>query len=116
MSPDWIVKLRSNVLFWVALAFSVFQISIAVFVPLIDLQLRALHVIFGITTALIAFPYKKEGKAGTLCAVIDLALIIFVLAACIHVFMNWQGSYASASSADVTVISYWDFFNPHIYI
>ena len=93
MSPDCILKRRSNVLFWVALAFSVFQLSIAVFVPLIDLQLRALHVIFGITTALIAFPYKDEGKGGSLCAVFDLALIVFVLSSCLYIFINWLRIY-----------------------
>ena len=43
MAAEW----RTRAVFWMGLAFAVFQLIVPVFVPLYDMQLRALHVLLG---------------------------------------------------------------------
>jgi len=95
-------NIRATAVFWTALAFSVFQLSIPVFVPLIDVQTRGLHVLFGIFTALLAFPFIKTAKAESTLSFWDLFLIVIVFLACINIVLNWQRLYEHPGESTTT--------------
>ena len=80
---------RTRAVFWIGLAFALFQLIVPVFVPLYDMQLRALHVLLGVCTVIIAMPLAT-GRARGLARVTDLALIALVVAANVVVFVNWE--------------------------
>ena len=48
---------RDRVLFWGGLIFSLTQLLLPIFMTLIDLQLRAIHIINGISLASLDYPY-----------------------------------------------------------
>lgn len=87
------MHIRVPVVFWVAFAFSLFQLSVPVFVPLISVQMRALHVLFGISTALLAFPFMQTRKAETKLSAWDLFLVGVILIACLNIVFSWQRLY-----------------------
>jgi len=84
------MNMRTRVVFGVSFAFSIFQLSIPVFFPLISLQLRTLHVIFGISTALLVFSFRKNDTAEIKFSFWDLFLIGVVLVSCLNVFFQWE--------------------------
>ena len=51
-----------NVLFVGGLVFALFQLVLPVFVHLIDLQLRSMHVLLGISLSFLAYPAGKSPK------------------------------------------------------
>lgn len=55
-----------NVLFVGGLVFALFQLVLPVFIHLIDLQLRAVHVMLGISLAFLAYPFGKTAKGERL--------------------------------------------------
>jgi len=65
---------RTNVLFWGGLIFAITQLTLPIFASLIDLQLRAIHVILGISLASLAFPYGKSKEEQTKISLWDLFL------------------------------------------
>ena len=67
---------RTNVLFWGGLIFAVTQLTLPIFASLIDLQLRAVHIILGISLASLAFPYGKSKEEQTKISLWDLFLKI----------------------------------------
>ena len=85
MAAEW----RTRAVFWMGLAFAVFQLIVPVFVPLYDMQLRALHVLLGVSTVIIAMPLATGRARGPALAA-DLALIALVVAANVVVFVNWE--------------------------
>lgn len=84
---------RSILIFWGALAFSLYQLSIPVFAPLIALQIRTLHVIFGLVTAQFLFPFKRDSSGEYKLSLWDLGILIIVLVACLNIFVNWRTLY-----------------------
>jgi TRAP-type uncharacterized transport system fused permease subunit len=70
---------KEDILFVGGLLFALVQLVLPVFVYLIDLQLRSIHVGLGLSLALVAFPFKKTVHRETLSAW-DLLIIgiIFV--------------------------------------
>ena len=85
MAAEW----RTRAVFWMGLAFAVFQLIVPVFVPLYDMQLRALHVLLGVSTVIIAMPLATGRARGPALAA-DLALIALVVVANVVVFVNWE--------------------------
>lgn len=85
MATEW----RTRAVFWIGLAFALFQLIVPVFVPLYDMQLRALHVLLGVCTVIIAMPLAT-GRARGLALAADLALITLVVTANVVVFVNWE--------------------------
>lgn len=79
----------TRAVFWMGLAFAVFQLIVPVFVPLYDMQLRALHVLLGVSTVIVAMPLAT-GRARGFGLAADLALIALVVAANAVVFVNWE--------------------------
>jgi len=65
---------RTNILFWGGLIFATTQLIFPIFVSLIDLQLRAVHIILGISLASLAFPYGKSKEEQTKISLWDLFL------------------------------------------
>jgi TRAP transporter 4TM/12TM fusion protein len=85
MGTDW----RARAVFCVGLTFALFQLIVPVFVPLFDMQLRALHVLLGLSTVIIAMPLLSQRVRG-LALIADLTLIALVVAANVIVFVNWE--------------------------
>jgi len=85
MTTDW----RARTLFWVGLAFALFQLIVPVFVSLYDMQLRSLHVMLGVTTIIIAAPWATQRARG-FGMVVDITLIVLVVAANAVIFVNWE--------------------------
>lgn len=85
MTAEW----RPRALFWTGLAFALFQLIVPVFVPLYDMQLRALHVMLGVSVIILATPLVA-GRARAAGMVADIALIALVVAANAVVFVNWE--------------------------
>jgi TRAP transporter 4TM/12TM fusion protein len=81
--------LRARAVFWTALAFGLFQLVVPVFVPLYDMQLRALHVLLGVATVLIAMPVQGRGLRRPLLA-LDIAMIALAAAANVLIFLDWE--------------------------
>jgi TRAP transporter 4TM/12TM fusion protein len=80
---------RSRLMFWLGLGFGLFQLFVPVLGSLYDMQLRALHVLFGISLVLLALPLGGKRQPRTLTAV-DLLLAAVVVAANLLVFANWE--------------------------
>ena len=76
--------------FWAGLAFALFQLVVPVFVPLYDMQLRALHVTLGVATVLLAMPLAGKVRGGAFPTAVDWALIAVVATANLLVFFNWE--------------------------
>jgi len=80
--------MRGSMVSLVAFCFAIFQLSVPIFVHLLAIELRALHVIFGVSTALLLFSFRKTVNAGTKLLLWDLFLIGIVLAANINIFLK----------------------------
>lgn len=93
---------RNTVVFWLALVFAAFQLFIPVFVPLQDLQLRAIHVLLGVSTVLLAISFRKTAKAGTKLPLWDLFLIGIVLVANINILLKWLPIYLYPGESTTT--------------
>ena len=64
-APD----IKTSIIFWTAVALSVVQLTVPIFLHLLDLQLRAIHVGIGLSLAVLVFPFSKryrENKLTTL--------------------------------------------------
>lgn len=85
MAAEW----RTRAVFRIGLVFALFQLIVPVFVPLFDMQLRALHVLLGVCTVIMAMPLATGRARGPALAA-DLVLIALVVAANAVVFVNWE--------------------------
>ncbi len=88
-----------NILFVGGLGFALFQLVLPVFVHLIDIELRALHVLFGISLAFFQYPFRagrerKRPGLGTWLAAAAVA------AATLNVFFQAMDIYARPGTAD----------------
>jgi len=66
---------RTNVLFWGGLIFAITKLVLPIFVSLIDLQLRTVHIILGISLASLAYPYGKSNQENDKISLWDLFVI-----------------------------------------
>jgi len=97
---------RTNVLFWGGLIFAITQLTLPIFASLIDLQLRAIHIILGISLASLAFPYGKSKEEQTKISLWDLFVIAVIIVANINTFLKALQIYmvpGSASTFDLII-------------
>ncbi len=88
-----------NVLFVGGLGFALFQLVLPVFVHLIDLELRALHVLFGISLAFFQFPFRA-GRERQRPGFWTWLAAAAVAAATLNVFFKAMDIYARPGTAD----------------
>jgi TRAP transporter 4TM/12TM fusion protein len=69
----------------VAFVFVVFQLGSTTFFSLNDLLLRAAHVMFGISLALLITPFSKKGEKGGRIPLYDWVLLVVVVAASVNI-------------------------------
>jgi TRAP transporter 4TM/12TM fusion protein len=74
---------------WACGLFALFQLTVPVFVPLYDLQLRSLHVWFALTVVFLLYPTLKPGRAGAAAMVACLAWLAILALSNLQVFVNW---------------------------
>lgn len=97
---------RTNILFWGGLIFAITQLTLSIFVPLIDLQLRAVHIILGISLASLAFIYGKSKEEQTKISLWDLFIIAVIIIANVNTFLKTMQIYmvpGSASTFDLII-------------
>jgi len=97
---------RTNVLFWGGLIFAIAQLTLPIFASLIDLQLRAIHIILGISLASLAFPYGKSREEQTKISLWDLFVIAVIIIANVNTFLKVMQIYmvpGSASTFDLII-------------
>jgi TRAP transporter 4TM/12TM fusion protein len=97
---------RTNILFWGGLIFAIVQLVLPIFVSLIDLQLRAIHIISGISLASLAYPYRKSDQENNEISLWDLFLIAIVIIANVNTFLKAMQIYmipGSASTFDLII-------------
>ena len=97
---------RTNVLFWGGLIFAITQLTLPIFASLIDLQMRAIHIILGISLASLAFPYGKSKEEQTKISLWDLFVIAVIIIANVNTFLKAMQIYmvpGSASTFDLII-------------
>ena len=92
---------KRHILFWGGLALALIHLTFPIFLELIDIQMRAIHVGLGVSLALLNFPFRKsEGEhADVRLTVIDVLLMIVVIAANVNAFTKTLQIYAMPGSA-----------------
>jgi TRAP transporter 4TM/12TM fusion protein len=88
-----------NVLFVGGLVFALFQLVLPVFVHLIDLQLRSLHVLLGISLSFLAYPAGKTPKPLR-PSVWDGFIIAVVVVANVNIFLKAMDIYYQPGTAE----------------
>jgi len=97
---------RTNILFWGGLIFAITQLVLPIFVSLIDLQLRAVHILLGISLALLAYPYGKSNQENEKISLWDLFVIAVIIVANVNTFLKAMQIYmvpGSASTFDLII-------------
>ncbi|MCX5841781.1 MAG: TRAP transporter fused permease subunit [Deltaproteobacteria bacterium] len=97
--------IKEKLLFWGGLVFALIQFIVPVYVYLIDLQLRAIHVGIGISLAFLIYPLSKVLKKEKLY-LWDLLIILGVLVSNINIFLKTMDIYnepGSASNLDLAL-------------
>jgi TRAP transporter 4TM/12TM fusion protein len=97
--------IKEKLLFWGGLVFALIQFIVPVYVYLIDLQLRAIHVGIGISLAFLIYPVSKVLKKEKLY-LWDLLIIVGVLVSNINIFLKTMDIYnepGSASNLDLAL-------------
>ena len=84
---------KKKTLFVGGLVLALFQLVLPVYVHLIDLQLRAIHVAFGISLALLIFPFRKAVQRERL-SLWDYFVILVVLASNVNIFLKTMAIYS----------------------
>ena len=84
---------KKKTLFVGGLVLALFQLILPVYVHLIDLQLRAIHVAFGISLALLIFPFRKAVQRERL-SLWDYFVILVVLASNVNIFLKTMAIYS----------------------
>jgi TRAP transporter 4TM/12TM fusion protein len=85
---------KQDILFFGGLLFALVQLVLPVYVYLIDLQLRSIHVALGLSLALIAFPFKKTVQRETL-SWWDFFIIGVIFASNANVFLKTMDIYTN---------------------
>jgi TRAP transporter 4TM/12TM fusion protein len=90
----------SHILFFGGILFALVQLILPIFFEIIDIQLRAVHIILGISLALLNFPFlkykeEKEKRIGFLNGL----MILIVLAANINTIIKALDMYANPGGA-----------------
>ncbi len=88
-----------NVLFVGGLVFALFQLVLPVFIHLIDLQMRSMHVMLGISLAFLAYPFGKTAK-GERLAWWDWLIIAVVVVSNVNIFLKAMDIYYQPGTAD----------------
>ncbi|HDP36446.1 MAG TPA: TRAP transporter fused permease subunit [Candidatus Atribacteria bacterium] len=97
---------RTNILFWGGIIFAIAQLILPIYASLIDLQLRAIHVILGISLASLAYPYGKSNQENQKISLWDLFLITVIIVANVNTFLKAMQIYmvpGSASTFDLII-------------
>ncbi|MCK5766919.1 MAG: TRAP transporter fused permease subunit, partial [Candidatus Atribacteria bacterium] len=97
---------RFNILFWGGMFFAVCQLVLPIFVSLIDLQLRAIHIIMGISLASLAFPNKKSSTKQDKISLWEIFVIAVIVIANVNTFLKAMQIYmipGSASTFDLII-------------
>jgi TRAP transporter 4TM/12TM fusion protein len=89
---------KEKILFWGALVFSLIQLILPVYVYLIDLQLRSIHVALGISLAFLVYPLSKAFKREKL-HMWDVLIILGVLASNVNIFIKTMDIYNQPGTA-----------------
>lgn len=85
---------RSKLAFWATFALVLCQLSVPMFAPpLVDLQVRALHVLFGLTAVVCLYPFRKGAGSENRMSLWDWLLIGIIAAATINIFLDWLHIY-----------------------
>ncbi|KUK57996.1 MAG: TRAP transporter, 4TM/12TM fusion protein [Synergistales bacterium 53_16] len=92
------IGLKSKIVIWGGLVFATAQLIVPVFIPLVDIQLRALHIIMGLSVALLAFPFSQRAKGKGL-SLIDYIQIGIIIAANVNVMAHALQIYMRPGSA-----------------
>ncbi len=101
-----IILNRNQLLFWGGVIFALTQLVLPIFVSLIDLQLRAIHIIMGISLASLAYPYGKSNQENEKISFWDLCVIAIIIVANVNTFLKAMQIYmipGSASTFDLII-------------
>ena len=98
---------RDRVLFWGGIIFSLTQLLLPIFMTLIDLQLRAIHIVLGISLASLAYPYgKSEGEENNRITLWDIFIIAIIIVANVNIFLKAMKIYmipGSGTTVDLII-------------
>jgi len=89
---------KDRVLFWGGLLLALIQFIVPVYVYLIDLQMRAIHVAIGISLAFFIYPFSKALKKEKLY-LWDILIVIGVLVSNINIYLKTMEIYNNPGSA-----------------
>jgi TRAP transporter 4TM/12TM fusion protein len=90
--------LKAHLLFWGGLLFALVQLVIPVYVYLIDLQMRAIHVALGLSLAFFIYPFAKALKKEKL-HFWDILIVLGVLVSNINIYLKTMQIYNNPGSA-----------------
>ncbi len=91
-------SIKHRILFWGGLLFALIQLIVPVYVYLIDLQMRAIHVGIGISLAFLIYPFRKIMKKEKLYWW-DIIIVLGVLASNINVYLKTMEIYNNPGGA-----------------
>jgi TRAP transporter 4TM/12TM fusion protein len=97
---------RDRVLFWGGIIFALTQLLLPIFMNLIDLQLRAIHVIMGISLASLAYPYGKPDQENKKITFWDICIIAIIIVANVNIFLKAMKIYmipGSGTTVDLII-------------
>ncbi|MBP8717891.1 MAG: TRAP transporter fused permease subunit [Candidatus Atribacteria bacterium] len=97
---------RNKLLFWGGAIFAFVQLVLPIFFSLIDIQLRAIHIILGISLASLAYPYGKSDQENEKISLWDLFEIAIIIVANVNIFLKTMQIYmvpGSASKFDLII-------------
>ncbi|MDD4897082.1 MAG: TRAP transporter fused permease subunit, partial [Atribacterota bacterium] len=97
---------RNQVLFWGGIIFALTQLILPIFITLIDLQLRAIHIILGVSLASLAYPYGKSNQENKKISFWDVCVITIIIIANVNTFLKAMKIYmipGSASTFDLII-------------
>jgi TRAP transporter 4TM/12TM fusion protein len=89
---------RLRLIFWLSFLFAVFQLVVPVFFRLYDLQLRSIHVFFGLSLILLLSPSNKNKDLKNI-TIMEIILITIIFLANLNIFVNWKDIYMYSSDA-----------------
>ncbi len=95
-------KTKRNILFFGGLALALIQLVVPIFFEVIDIQFRAVHIGFGVSLALLNYPFRKknEEKSKNRFSTVDLVLILVVIAANFNTIFKAFDMYANPGGAE----------------
>ncbi len=91
-------SVKNKILFWGGLLFALIQLIVPVYVYLIDLQMRAIHVALGISLAFFIYPFRKVMKKEKLYWW-DVLIVLGVLVSNVNVYLKTMQIYNNPGSA-----------------